>query len=470
MQYCNDCFAKMDDKALHCKSCQSRDIRPFDTIIEPNRGAADAGGSSQETPVVNKIKVDPRFLIEPKDPKEDPRTEALYFHADSKHRDQVEKERNVKKASEHRLSTLDARMAQYVKRNMRRKRLKAFTLLGLLPIVVVASLFFVSQSQFIGSFIETLGIDAKAASSPSDGELPSSSETQTKNGETVDTTLSQAEVTELRLEDERLRRETEIKVSVASAFFDDGTKWNSGSDILVLNLEFENVTERIACAKPKIHIQGSDLYVYDTVFGYKADAVPCLDPGQVARQVLNFEVPKDLDFYEIRGRFPDFAVNGLFPEDKSRLLAKLDQSDIGTEDTGFTKRIKFNQKSPSVGSSFKFGDLDATLKAITAQKVVSAGPTFYLIVFDVVVVNRGVEGGWLPAATVVSENGFFYSADGGVEYCPPGETRRGSFTTRVASSDAIELIFRDYPYEKSTSLLTKKFYVSGKTISESLKK
>ena len=92
MQYCNDCFNKMDDDALHCSNCQSRDIRPFeiDTSSLPElESLAEGRQVDAEAPP----KIDRLYLVEPKE-KTQPGTPApLYFHPGANHRKAKEKRR-----------------------------------------------------------------------------------------------------------------------------------------------------------------------------------------------------------------------------------------------------------------------------------------------------------------------------------------------------------------------------------------
>lgn len=96
MQYCNDCFAKMNDNALHCKSCQSRDIRPF--VADVSTEQAPGIQNEDARPVaeshkrfeaeqldVKEFRLDPKYLIEPKkDESKHSNRGTLYFPADKK--------------------------------------------------------------------------------------------------------------------------------------------------------------------------------------------------------------------------------------------------------------------------------------------------------------------------------------------------------------------------------------------------
>lgn len=96
MQYCNDCFAKLEDSARHCNACQSRDIRPFSAEVRnetsagidiaPLFGTSSKASSEYEpTPSSPEFKLDSRFLAEPKhDSSKTSNRDTLYFPADKK--------------------------------------------------------------------------------------------------------------------------------------------------------------------------------------------------------------------------------------------------------------------------------------------------------------------------------------------------------------------------------------------------
>lgn len=101
MKYCNDCFAKMNDSATHCKSCQSRDIRPFVSNVAEVASAGFQPENSSETSTravqgeapssaftpTEKPRLDPKYLVEPKTPKsEAAKPSVLYFPSDAKAR------------------------------------------------------------------------------------------------------------------------------------------------------------------------------------------------------------------------------------------------------------------------------------------------------------------------------------------------------------------------------------------------
>lgn len=92
MQYCNDCFAKMDDLAKRCGSCQSLDLRKFETVVMET---AQDGVPQEKHPIEDssrKFTVDRQYLVEPK-PKENdlPPKNLLYFPADAKAQKKLQK-------------------------------------------------------------------------------------------------------------------------------------------------------------------------------------------------------------------------------------------------------------------------------------------------------------------------------------------------------------------------------------------
>lgn len=98
MQYCNDCFAKMADKAKRCPNCQSRDLHTFtlDVSAETTSGIQNPATLRQKQvskavedetapPEPKKFKVDSMYLVEPKPKAADLRSEGLlYFPSDPK--------------------------------------------------------------------------------------------------------------------------------------------------------------------------------------------------------------------------------------------------------------------------------------------------------------------------------------------------------------------------------------------------
>ena len=100
MQYCNDCFAKMDDKALHCKACQSRDLRHFETLVAEE---TQEGIVQEETKLQKpepRYKVDRQYLVEPKPKESDlPPKNLLYFPSDAKAQKKLQKKINKNRRS-----------------------------------------------------------------------------------------------------------------------------------------------------------------------------------------------------------------------------------------------------------------------------------------------------------------------------------------------------------------------------------
>lgn len=118
MQYCNDCFAKLDDKAKHCKACQSRDIRPFVTPVknETSKGiskefaAPDLESAEEPEPSqVKKINLDPKYLVEPKPKASDVRPKDLLYFPSNPKLAKVAKRNAGRSAKAQRRSRLAAR-------------------------------------------------------------------------------------------------------------------------------------------------------------------------------------------------------------------------------------------------------------------------------------------------------------------------------------------------------------------------
>lgn len=100
MQYCNDCFAKMDDKAMHCEACQSRDLRHFETLVAENSQSSTVRDETKLHEPNPPYKVDRQYLVEPKPKERDlPPTNLLYFPADAKAQKKLQKRINKNRRS-----------------------------------------------------------------------------------------------------------------------------------------------------------------------------------------------------------------------------------------------------------------------------------------------------------------------------------------------------------------------------------
>lgn len=90
MQYCNDCFAKLDDKKKHCTFCQSRDLRTFESAVSENQNSGIPTDQPTFPDSPKKFKVDRQYLVEPMAKERDsPPKDLLYFPATKKERKQV---------------------------------------------------------------------------------------------------------------------------------------------------------------------------------------------------------------------------------------------------------------------------------------------------------------------------------------------------------------------------------------------
>lgn len=125
MKYCNDCFAKMEDKARHCKACQSRDIRSFvtevtdDTSEGISKDFVSSVFESVEEPgpaKIEKIKVDPKYLVEPKPKTSDVRPKDLLYFPSNPKLAKIAQKNASRSAKAQRRSRLAARGPSKVKK------------------------------------------------------------------------------------------------------------------------------------------------------------------------------------------------------------------------------------------------------------------------------------------------------------------------------------------------------------------
>ena len=121
--------------------------------------------------------MDRQFLVVPKDPNEGKVPDALYFHPGAEHRERVTKERKAKKAYEKRLVDIDITVAEYAKRNIRRRRLKMAAWALVLLLAIATSLLYANQGN--------LGLNSPSSLIPAATSTPSLNGSQAKsNGKT----------------------------------------------------------------------------------------------------------------------------------------------------------------------------------------------------------------------------------------------------------------------------------------------
>lgn len=161
MQYCNDCFATMDDDALHCKGCQSRDVRAFESTAGEKSNLDNSRNQSGDRLDSNKLKLDPQFTVIPKAaPSEEP-SNVLYFHPDDAHRKKVENERRAAKEYKQRVAQVNIRASDYLDRyDKRRKLSKVFRFL-VVPVILGSVAFAVVPDLWRG--IESAWKEANTA-------------------------------------------------------------------------------------------------------------------------------------------------------------------------------------------------------------------------------------------------------------------------------------------------------------------
>lgn len=289
--------------------------------------------------------------------------------------------------------------------------------------------------------------------------------TNTKDGiEQVAAAGSQNVVDDLRQQDADRRAEAELQVNLVGAYYQDALNNVEGFKLLILNVEYENKTDDLACRKPDYALQGSDLYVYPAVpnFEWNKEPIPCLVPDQIAFHKVAYNVPKDLDFYE-------FQIDSSSP-----IALTIRANDIEASDPGFASKPKLAIKAPGKSESLAFGALSISLRDVKILRVVDSSPReTFLVDFDLVAQNAGDVFHPVPDPIVYSSDGYFYrtefmpprgsdqlSSSGVFGAVPPGETRRATFRARLDSAGALQIEIRGYTSDASTKLETAVFYVS----------
>lgn len=477
MQYCNDCFAKMEDKAKRCPNCQSRDLHMFtsDVSAETTSGIQNPATLRQKqvsTAVENEgslpqrkqFKLDPMYVVEPKHDSSKSSTKGThYFPSDKK----AKRKNASRSAKAQRLSRKAAGGRPFGRKvNVSKwswKPISIFIVSSVILTIILNSTIWAYEGNPLG----VQEIARNLNSSSSKGSTAQNLLPLESNNEIIG---AEEQATEAD-------RQSPFEVNVASAFFDDGERWYGSGKVLVLNIEYSNAGNLYSCFKPEVSIQGSDLYLYKKglVAGVNAEEHPCLEPGQVAFETASFKTPDDLEFYKVQ-------VKGY--ESNSKTVVSLGREKIGSTDPGFVTQISLDTTLPSVGGTSILGNLKLKLAGIKATKFQATyGPPDYLVAFDLVVENLGEAPEIIPTPFVYSSNGRFYRTTfqapansdeltspltfGGV---PGGEIRRSTFLARLDTPGALEFAIRSHPLDGSTAQGIAKFYLSKGLLAEAFGK
>lgn len=187
MQYCNDCFAKMGDDARHCDSCQSRDIRSFDSGVSADPRGGVISEKMPDSPS-KPIKVNPIYLVEPKE-KVSTRHEApvMYFSPTPK-----EAKNQAKNDELNRKAAGKTSISPFRETRIRRKRLNRYLAFGLLvaaPIALASYQLAQDKAEINAiSIWETLKADVYSLVPQSDSKVePASSDSADTKVETAKT-------------------------------------------------------------------------------------------------------------------------------------------------------------------------------------------------------------------------------------------------------------------------------------------
>jgi hypothetical protein len=161
MQYCNDCFAKMGDDEKHCKSCKSRDIRPFDSEVSADTHEGN-GSETYYEQTSSKIKVNPIYLVEPKEkPSSKHEAPLLHFPPSPKEAKRQEKQNEINRKASGAASLNPIGDARNARR--RRNRRLIWVLLAVAPIAFAS--FQLAQAKdevSISAIWETLKADVNS--------------------------------------------------------------------------------------------------------------------------------------------------------------------------------------------------------------------------------------------------------------------------------------------------------------------
>lgn len=399
--YCNDCFGLFDSRRKACSTCGSKDIRIF------------GRGSSKNTDSEGRI--DPRPLPKSRRRTQDGRT-------------------------------------------LKRRWIPTWNFKPILVFVVSSVVLTLILNSTIWAYEgNPLGIQ-QVLTNTKDG-IEQLTETGVQNA--VDSGTS---VDDLRQQEIDLMMAAELQTKLVGAYFQEDVNAFTGFKFLVLNLEYRNTTDNLACRKPKLALQGSDLYVYSAEqnFQYTKDLIPCLIPNQIAYEKAAYKVPADLDFY-------DLQIDGVSP-----VTLKIRPNDIQEADPGFRSKTNLASSAPGKSESLAFGDLSISLRDVKILRVVDSSPReTFLVDFDLVAQNAGDVFHPVPDPIVYSSDGYFYrtefmpprgsdqlSSSGVFGAVPPGETRRATFRARLDSAGALQIQIRGYTSDASTKLETAVFYVS----------
>jgi hypothetical protein len=348
MQYCNDCFAKMDDKAKHCNVCQSRDLRHFETLVTESSQDGVARSNESEDGSAPKFKVDSQYLVEPK-PRESylsPR-DLLYFPATAKDRKRVAK-KAAKGARKSRRAADGRTMRRRAFRNtFNLKRLIVFVVSSAILTIILNSTIWAYEGNPLGvQAIEKKLLGSKVASLelPVNAGGPSKAmpaKPEAKSGFSV--ALEKAFLTK--------------KYNIFAA--SDAT-----TSTLCLNVVITNVSNRLLPV-PNLdyQLQGADLHVYP----WDMDTY-----GDAGRPTVRFEksqpwVYRPGEKYLVRLGYtvPDLASYTLkISDSKGTVLKKvLPRSDIATGWFDF-KPVSIDKYFPGVGSQQKTGQMVMKLNSV----------------------------------------------------------------------------------------------------------